>query len=96
MGQVFTNPLPLALLLWAASPGWWTVVLLTTMFRAASAWAQAGRVLRDPLTKTWWWLVPVQDLYAFVLWIAGFFGNTVVWRGRTYYVARDGRFEPKG
>jgi len=96
VGQVFTNPLPLALLLWAAAPVWGMAVLVTAVFRAASAWAQAGWVLRDPLTKTWWWLVPVQDLYAFLLWIAGFFGNTVVWRGRTYYVARDGRFELKG
>jgi ceramide glucosyltransferase len=36
-----------------------------------------------------------QDIWNFLIWIAGFFGNTVIWRGRTYYLARDGRFELK-
>ena len=26
-------------------------------------------------------------------WVGGFFGNTIVWRGRKYYLRRDGRFE---
>jgi hypothetical protein len=26
--------------------------------------------------------------------MAGFFGSTILWRGRKYHVLRDGRFEP--
>jgi len=96
VGQVFTNPLPLALLMWAAMPGWWPVVVVTIVVRATSAWAQAWWVLRDRLLWRYCWVIPIQDVASFLLWCAGFFGNTVVWRGRSYYVARDGRFELRG
>jgi ceramide glucosyltransferase len=91
IGQLFTNPLALGLLLWAVRPAWWPALLAAAILRAASAWAQAWCVLRDPLTRRYWWAVPLQDVWSFLLWIAGFFGNTVTWRGRTYFVARDGR-----
>jgi ceramide glucosyltransferase len=93
LGQVFTNPLPLALLLCAASPAWWPLLAVTAVFRTAAAWATAGGVLRDPLTRRLWWLVPIQDIAGFLVWIAGFFGNTILWRGRKYWLLRDGRFE---
>ncbi len=92
-GQVFTNPLALALLLWALQPWAWPLVLLTVMFRAVAAWAVAGWVLSDPLTRRRWWLVPVQDVVSFCVWVAGFFGNTILWRGRRCYVSLDGRFK---
>ena len=94
IGQVFTNPLPPALVLCAVKPEWWPVLAVTVLFRAAAGWATAGHVLRDPLTRRIWWLTPLQDIASFLVWIAGFFGNTIVWRGRKYYLLRDGRFEP--
>ncbi len=93
LGQVFTNPLPPALLLWAMEPRWWIVVAITAVFRAFAGWATASYVLRDPLTTRLWWLVPVQDLISFLVWVGGFFGNTILWRGRKYYLRPDGRFE---
>jgi ceramide glucosyltransferase len=94
VGQLFTNPLPLALALWAVRPGWWAVALAAVALRAAAGWATAGHVLRDRLTRRLWWLVPVQDLASFAVWVGGFFGNTIQWRGREYYLLADGRFEP--
>jgi ceramide glucosyltransferase len=94
VGQLFTNPLPLALLLWIAFPPWWPVVVVTLLFRAAAAWATAGLVLHDPLVRRLWWLVPLQDVLSFAMWSAGFFGNTIWWRGHRYAVLPDGRFEP--
>jgi ceramide glucosyltransferase len=93
VGQVFTNPLPLALLLCAVRPGWWQVLAVTLLFRAAAMLSVAAYVLRDPLTRRLWWLVPLQDVASFLMWVAGFFGNTIVWRGRKYYLERDGTFE---
>lgn len=95
IGQVFTNPFAVGLIVWAILPAWWPALLATVLGRAASAWAQAGWMLHDPLTRRYWWAVLPQDVWNFLIWVTGFFGNTVVWRGRTYYVARDGRFELK-
>ena len=94
IGQVFTNPLPPALILCAVKPEWWPVLGVTALARAAAGWATAEHVLRDPLTRRLWWLTPLQDIASFLVWMAGFFGNTIVWRGRKYYLRRDGRFEP--
>jgi ceramide glucosyltransferase len=93
IGQVFTNPLALALLLYAARPAWWPMLAATILLRAAAGWATAGLVLRDPLTRRLFFLVPLQDVIGFLVWIAGFFGNTILWRGRKYYLQPDGRFE---
>jgi ceramide glucosyltransferase len=93
VGQLFTHPLPLALLLWAIQPEWWPVVPLAVVFRAAAGWVTAMYALDDPLTRRLWWLGPIQDLASFLVWLAGFFGNTILWRGRTYSLLRDGRFE---
>ena len=94
VGQVFTNPLPVALLLVLVQPSWWPLAAAAALLRALAAWAVAGWVLHDRLTARYWYLVPLQDLLSFVFWAAGFFGNTIVWRGRRYYLYPDGRFEP--
>ncbi|MBZ5724223.1 MAG: bacteriohopanetetrol glucosamine biosynthesis glycosyltransferase HpnI [Acidobacteriia bacterium] len=94
IGQLFTNPLPLALLLCAVRPALWPVLIPTAVLRAVAAWAASGHVLHDPLTRRLWYLVPLQDLASFLVWIAGFFGNTIVWRGRKYRLLPDGRLEP--
>ncbi len=90
VGQLFTNPLPLALMLWMVQPGWWMLWIPVVALRVLAAWATAGKVLRG---RTNWLLLPFQDLLSFGFWVAGFFGNTILWRGRRYYLHRDGRFE---
>ena len=90
VGQLFTMPVPLALLAWGIAPGLWPVSLLTIAVRAAAAYVVSARVLRARIN---WLLVPLEDLLGFIFWIAGFFGNTVLWRGRRYRLYADGRFE---
>jgi ceramide glucosyltransferase len=92
-GQVFTNPIPLALLLLAAAPASWPLILPTAILRAWAAHSVSGLVLHDPLCRRLWWTIPIQDLLSFLFWLAGFFGNTILWRGRRYKLLKDGRFE---
>lgn len=93
VGEVFTNPLPIGLLLLAFEPDAWPLLVLALALRAAAAWAVAGGVLHDPLTMRRWWLVPLQDLVSFAFWLCGFFGNTVIWRGRKIRLRADGKCE---
>jgi ceramide glucosyltransferase len=93
VGQVFTNPLPLALVLLASEPGWWPLAAVTVAFRVLVAWVVAGQVLEDPLTGRGWYLVAVQDIASFITWAWGFFGNTVEWRGRRHRVLPNGMFD---
>jgi ceramide glucosyltransferase len=96
IGQLFTMPLPLALILWIAQPGWWALAAATILLRAVAGWATAGLVLKDGLTARLFWLVPLQDVLSLGMWIGGFFGNTILWRGRKYHLRADGRFELAG
>jgi ceramide glucosyltransferase len=90
-GQIFTYPLPWALLLWAVCYSAWPVVPVTLFLRYAAAAATARYVLRDPLTQRQWWLLPLQDILGLLVWTSGFAGDTIVWRDRKCTVLRDGR-----
>jgi ceramide glucosyltransferase len=90
-GQLFTYPLPLALLLWSVWPPAWPAVLLTLLVRAAAAAATANYILKDPLVRKQWWLLPVQDVLGLIVWLGGFLGDSIVWRDRKCTVLRDGR-----
>jgi len=90
-GQIFTYPLPLAVLFCAAYPTAWPVLFLTLILRAGAAFATANGIVRDPITKKEWWLLPIQDVIGFFVWISGFVGDKIVWRNRKCTVLRDGR-----
>jgi ceramide glucosyltransferase len=72
-------------------PPAWPVVLLTLVVRSMAAAATASYILRDPLIRKQWWLLPVQDVLGFLVWMGGFLGDTIVWRDRKCTVLRDGR-----
>jgi ceramide glucosyltransferase len=90
VGQLFTMPLPIALLVCTASPTCWPVIPVTLVIRMLAAYAVSVRVLKARIN---WLLLPIEDLMGFCFWLAGFFGNTISWRGRRYRLFADGRFE---
>ena len=60
--------------------------------RTATALA-AGVALRHWPAVGLCWLAVVWDVWAFVVWVAGWVGDTVEWRGARYSLTRDGRLE---
>lgn len=94
LGQIFTYPLPLALVSLALAPWAWPLAVAAVAARALAAWSVAQVILRDALFRRSWYLLPLEDLLSFAFWLAGFFGRTIAWRGRRYLLERDGRFRP--
>lgn len=90
VGQVFTMPVPLALLACAVSLGLWPLLPVALAVRVLAAYTVSARVLRAKIN---WFLLPVEDVIGFCFWIAGFFGNTILWRNRHYRLFADGRFQ---
>jgi ceramide glucosyltransferase len=89
VGLVFTYPLPLALLLCAVNPGCLPVLTGPVLVaRGAAAWVVCRHALAAPVP---WLIIPLQDIVSFFFWIAGFFGNTIRWRGRLYRIDAHGR-----
>jgi ceramide glucosyltransferase len=89
-GQLFTMPLPLAIALVASEPSYWPVAMAAMALRFVAAYVVSACVLKVNLN---WLLLLVEDLAEFCFWVSGFFGSTIVWRGRRYLLHPDGRFD---
>jgi ceramide glucosyltransferase len=93
-GLVFTQGTAAGLLLLLAtggSPLGWSVAGGGLAIRLAAACFLSVRCLEDGSIWRDLWLVPIRDLMATALWVASFFGDTVVWRGRRLRVGAGGR-----
>jgi ceramide glucosyltransferase len=93
IGLGFTFGLPWALLalLFARGAMWaWVLLALVAVLRAVMAIVVGRFVLVDRQVTSDWWLIPVKDLVALVVWIASFAGHKVRWRGYEF-VLKDGK-----
>ncbi len=73
----------------------WSALVITAVARFAAALVVGKQVLQDAQVLRDLWLIPLRDGVALVVWIASFFGNTVVWRGQRFRL-QNGRLESSG
>ena len=93
-GQIFTFGTVaslLFLLTTQASELSWTMLGITWFFRLIMAWIVGIIVLKDPIVKNFFWLVPLSDLIRFTLWCYGFVGDRIEWRGQQLKLTRGGQ-----
>lgn len=92
-GLIFTQGLTLALANVIASgfsPLSLWLLALSFFLRLSLAMMVGAEVLADHHVLPALWLLPLRDLVATGLWIAGFAGHTIVWRGELFEV-RQGK-----
>ena len=87
-GTVLTHPLPLALV--GMLSGSTAAALLAVAALASRITLCRCVERRFGLLRESSWLIALQDVIAFAVFVASFFGATVYWRGAAYHVAADG------
>ena len=94
-GLIFTHGLCWALLnllASGASPLSLWLLGLSFCLRLALAMTVGAEVLSDRQVLPSLWLLPLRDLVAMGVWVAGFAGNTIVWRGE-HFTLKNGKLE---
>jgi len=97
-GLIFTHGLGLALVNLLASglsPLSLWLLGLSFFLRLAQAMTVGAEVLGDHLVLPSLWLLPLRDAVAMGIWVAGFAGHTIVWRGERF-VLEGGKLEKQG
>ncbi len=95
VGLIFTHGIGWALLNVLASglsPVSLWLLGLSLFLRLAQAMTVGAGVLGDHQVLPNLWLLPVRDAIAMGLWVAGFAGNTIVWRGERFAL-KGGKLE---
>lgn len=68
------------------------LLMMAFFLRLALAMEVGAVVVYDRQVLEHLWLLPVRDVVAMGIWVAGFAGNTIVWRGERFEV-KDGKLE---
>ena len=93
VGLIFTHGLSWALvnvLASGLSPVSLWLLGLSFFLRLGQAMTVGAKVLGDHEVLANLWLLPLRDLVAMGLWVAGFAGDTIVWRGERFAL-KDGK-----
>jgi ceramide glucosyltransferase len=95
IGLIFTHGFAWALLNLIASglsPLSLWIFGMSFFLRMSQAMTVGAEVLGDHQVLPNLWLLPFRDLIQIGVWIAGFAGNTIVWRGETF-ILKKGKLE---
>ena len=91
-GSVVTHAVLWALVAFAAGEWWAGAGAL--ILRVGAGWLTGARVVRDPLVKRWFWLLPLRDLFGLTVWAGGCLGSTVYWRAVKLRLQKNGKIGP--
>lgn len=86
---IFTQGLPWTILAMAIAPSWPVAVFYAAgyvVLRSLMAWTVGVWGVQDPLLRKKFYLVPLRDAFAFVVWVTSFFKRKIEWRGAYYYI----------
>jgi ceramide glucosyltransferase len=75
----------------AAACGRFEIALALLIVRILMAMESGWFVMRSRDVLRLWWAIPLRDLFGAAVWITALFGNSVVWRGSTLRLDREGR-----
>ncbi len=92
-GLAFTHYLPWAMVavVCAGGANWaWFLLAAALTIRISTTLAIGQGVLSDPHSLQYLALIPLRDLLATTVWVLGFIGHKVIWRGETFSL-RDGK-----
>jgi ceramide glucosyltransferase len=95
-GLIVTQGLPWTLLAAVVAPSHLIALGFVSAYfilRMAAVWTIGIWGLHDDLLKRRWWLVPIWDIFAFVIWLHSLFWSRVRWQGAEYRVS-GGRLIP--
>jgi ceramide glucosyltransferase len=87
LGAGITFGIPWALIGLGVGAGarWaWSIFAMTLALRMLMAWIVGTRIAKDRQALRYFWLIPLRDFVGLVVWLAGFVGSTVVWRGNRF------------
>jgi ceramide glucosyltransferase len=91
LGLTFGLPWALLALLAARGAEWgWALLAVVAAGRFAVAVVVGRYVLQDRQVGKLLALIPVRDVIAILVWLAGFFGHNVMWRGESF-ILKNGR-----
>ena len=95
-GLLFAYGAPLALLPALSHPTTLSLGVLDTalIMRWFAAWAAGVVVCKDRLVRNYFWLIPLRDLAALLIWLISFAGSEIVWRGSRFRLEPDGKIRP--
>lgn len=88
-GMLFSMGLPWAMLAALLAPRASIAAAYLAAYaglRLAMAWVVGVAGLRDSLPARKFWLLPVRDAFAFLVWAVSFFPQRIHWRGQEFYV----------
>jgi ceramide glucosyltransferase len=88
VGSIITHPWPLALIGVVSGSSTATLVAAAALVSRLALCRCVER--RFGLPRQSYWLIPLQDVIAFAVYVASFFGASVHWQGSDYRVTADG------